>query len=181
MARFNLADYETVEERVKRWYAANPDGRIITTNLTTPADRSVSTWVVGAAVYLTAGDQANGLAKATGLAFEIDGGNGANQTSALENAETSAIGRALANAGYSGNKRASREEMQKVAAGDYLERAASLETIEQLRELYTLAKANNAPSEVLEGLKGYADRFAESQNQGIAGSVPSGKVSRQKN
>lgn len=180
MARFNLADYETVETRIKKFLEENPDGRIITTNLTTPADRSVATWVVSAAVYLTAGDQANGLAKATGLAFEVDGGNGANQTSALENAETSAIGRALANAGYSGNKRASREEMQKVAAGDYLEKAASLDSIEQLRELYTQAKANNASAEVLEGLKNYADRFAAVQDNGTAGSVPTGKVSRAK-
>lgn len=52
--------------------------------------------------------------KATGLAFEIEGTAGANATAALENAETSAIGRALANAGYSGNKRTSREEMAKV-------------------------------------------------------------------
>jgi hypothetical protein len=35
----------------------------------------------------------------------------------LENCETSAIGRALANAGFSGNKRTSREEMEKVARG----------------------------------------------------------------
>jgi CBS-domain-containing membrane protein len=37
-----------------------------------------------------------------------------NYTSWLENAETSAIGRALANFNYAGSKRPSREEMQKV-------------------------------------------------------------------
>jgi len=28
--RFNLEDYETVEERIRRFYEDNPDGRIIT-------------------------------------------------------------------------------------------------------------------------------------------------------
>ncbi len=180
MPRFNLDDYETVEQRIKRFYTDNPDGRIVTHNLTTAADRSVSTWVVRSEVYLTAGDQANNLPKASGLAFEVDGSAGANQTSALENAETSSIGRALANAGYSGNKRASREEMSKVAKGDYLERAATLGTIEELRDLYTQARANNAPAEVLERLKGYADRFAESQNTGAARGVSDSSIQGKK-
>jgi hypothetical protein len=117
MANFNLADYETVEERIARFYKDNPDGRIITENLTTLQDRQVLTWVVKATIYLNNEQQGSQLAKATGLAFEIDGIGMANKTSALENAETSAIGRALANAGYSGNKRTSREEMEKVARG----------------------------------------------------------------
>ncbi len=160
MARFNLADYETVEERIKRFYAENPDGRIVTENLTSVADRSVATWVVRAEVYLSAGDQANNLPKASGLAFEIDGGNGANQTSALENAETSAIGRALANAGYSGNKRASREEMEKVARADevaqilgatrdWLADAKAMTDVDKLRMLYMEAKAAGQPASVL--------------------------------
>lgn len=114
MAHFNLEDYETVEQRIKRFYEAHPDGRIITENLTSDQDRQVSTWVVKASIYFDKEDQANGLPKATGMAFEIDGAGMANKTSALENCETSSIGRALANANFSGNKRASREEMEKV-------------------------------------------------------------------
>jgi hypothetical protein len=114
MAHFNLDDYETVEQRIKRFYEVHPDGRIITENLTTDQDRQVSTWVVKASIYFDREDQANGLPKATGMAFEIDGAGMANKTSALENCETSSIGRALANANFSGNKRASREEMEKV-------------------------------------------------------------------
>ena len=105
MARFNLEEYETVEERIRRFYEDNEDGRIVTewsnaNEYVYSAEREIGkrTWVVKATVYLTGGDQANDLPKATGLAFEIDGGSGANQTAALENAETSAIGRALANA-----------------------------------------------------------------------------------
>ena len=117
MANFNLADYETVEERIKRFYKDHPDGRILTENLTTLQDRQVSTWVVKASIYLTIDEQALGAPKATGLAYEIDSAKGPQATSALEVCETSAIGRALANAGYSGNKRASREEMAKVQRG----------------------------------------------------------------
>lgn len=126
MAAFNPADYETVEERIRRFYGDHPHGRIITKNITTLQDRQVSTWVVEAEIWLPMFEiwddapaqeiPANSwYLKATGLAFEVDGGKGPNQTSALENCETSAIGRALANGGYSGNKRVTREEMAKVA------------------------------------------------------------------
>lgn len=53
----------------------------------------------------------------TGLAFEIDGTAGANVTSALENCESSSVGRALAQANYGGDKRVTREEMAKVNRG----------------------------------------------------------------
>ena len=150
MAGFNLQDYETVEERIRRFYKDNPDGRIITENQTTLQDRQVNTWVVKASVYL---DDQTDRPKATGLAFEVDGQGMANKTSALENAETSAIGRALANAGYSGNKRTSRQEMEKVARGatpkatskDWIAMATDLgNDIEGLRLLYSQAKTANA-------------------------------------
>jgi hypothetical protein len=150
MAQFNLADYETVEERIRRFYKDNKTGRIITDNITTLQDRQVSTWVVKASVYL---DDQTDKPKATGLAFEVDGVGMANKTSALENAETSAIGRALANAGYSGNKRTSRQEMEKVARGatpkatskDWIAMATDLgNDIEGLRLLYSQAKTANA-------------------------------------
>lgn len=164
MNRFNLEDYETVEERIRKFYEANPDGRIITDNKTTIEDRSVSTWVVFASVFLTAGDQANNLPKATGWAFEVDGGNGANKTAALENAETSAIGRALANAGLSGNKRTTREEMEKVERGltpdpvrDWEAEAARLTDLEALRNLWNEAKRNHATPATLSKIKKYAD------------------------
>lgn len=150
MAQFNLNDYETVEERIRRFYKDNPAGRIITDNITTLQDRQVSTWVVKASVYL---DDQTDKPKATGLAFEVDGQGMANKTSALENAETSAIGRALANAGYSGNKRTTRQEMEKVARGatpkpttkDWIAMATDLgNDIEGLRLLYSQAKTANA-------------------------------------
>jgi hypothetical protein len=180
MARFNLNDYETVEERIKRFYETHEDGRLTSENLTTAADRMVGTWVVSASVYLTSGDQANNLPKATGLAFEVDGGNGANATAALENAETSAIGRALANAGFSGNKRTSREEMAKANRGvtpspakDWMKEADKIMNIDAMRWLYSQAKEAGASADVLEGLTERARILsAESEGSGAGGSVP---------
>lgn len=164
MPRFNLDDYETVEERIRRFYAENPDARIVTDNLTTDADRSVSTWVVRASVFLTAGDQANHLPKATGHAFEIDGGAGANQTAAMENAETSAIGRALANAGYSGNKRASREEMAKVERGvDWIAKASVTNSVQAMRALWAQAKAAGADQKALDEIKDFAEAMSKDE------------------
>jgi hypothetical protein len=166
MASFNLQDYETVEERIKRWYKDNPDGRIITDNITTLQDRQVGMWVTKSFVYLNAEDQSKGLAKATGLAFEIDLNKGPTATSGLEVCETSSIGRALANANYSGNKRASRTEMEKVARGktpvapakDWLIMAQSMgDDLDGLRLLYSEAKTANAPKDTL-------DRIAEIAN-----------------
>lgn len=174
MARFNLDEYETVEERIRKFYEQNPDGRITTQNLTTELDRQVSTWVVQSSVFLTAGDQANGLPKATGLAFEIDGGQGANQTAALENAETSAIGRALANAGYSGKKRPSREEMTKAnTQRDFVGEADRIRDVESLRILYSQAKAAKASPEVLEKVRQRAELLgADSEDKGTGKRIP---------
>jgi len=162
MASFNPADYETVAERIARFYKDFPDGRIVTKNITQAHDRAISTWVVQSWVYLSSEDQARGLPKATGLAFEIDGAGMANKTSALENAETSSIGRSLANAGYSGDKRVTREEMNKVNRGvtpskNYLAALENINDIEGLRSLYNEAKQNKVPSSILEAIKEKAD------------------------
>jgi len=106
---FNLEDYETVEERLIKFWKDHPDGQIHTKLLDSASGR----FIVEASVYRT---EADVRPWTTGLAEETIQGRGVNATSALENCETSAIGRALANAGYATKgKRASREEMGKVA------------------------------------------------------------------
>ena len=108
---FNLDDYETVEERLTKYWKEHPDGQIHTKVLEHTAGR----FIVEASIYRT---EADARPWTTGLAEETIQGRGVNATSALENCETSAIGRALANAGYATKgKRASREEMTKVAKG----------------------------------------------------------------
>ena len=106
---FNLEDYETVEERLTKFWKDHPDGRIDTKLV----EASSTRFIVQAYIFRTEVDQ---HAWASGLAEETISGRGVNATSALENCETSAIGRALASAGYATKgKRPSREEMAKVA------------------------------------------------------------------
>jgi len=107
---FNLADYETVEVRLEKFIKDYPDFRIATELEVVESNR----YIVKAYLFKVSSDSA---AFSTGLAEEKVADRGVNQTSALENCETSAIGRALANAGYAAKgKRPSREEMSKVVA-----------------------------------------------------------------
>ena len=107
---FNLADYEPVEVRLEKFIKDYPSFRIATELEVVEATR----YIVKAYLFKNTEDS---VAWATGYAEETVTNRGVNQTSALENCETSAIGRALANAGYAPKgKRPSREEMTKVVA-----------------------------------------------------------------
>src|SRR6056297_2547078 len=163
--KFDLSNYATVAERMEQLKRDYPDYRIITENLTTTEDRHTGTWVMKATLYLTEGDQAAGLAKATGHAFEIDGQGMANKTSALENAESSAIGRCLMVGGYAmskdGKTLASREEMEKVNRNqpkeNWLEQASKLKSVDELRRLYIQAKNGGATESDLTEIARLAD------------------------
>ena len=107
---FNLADYEPVEVRLEKFINDHKNFRISTELEVVEKDR----YIVKAYLFK---DSSDSVAWATGYAEETVTQRGVNQTSALENCETSAIGRALANAGYAPKgKRPSREEMSKVAS-----------------------------------------------------------------
>ena len=109
---FNINDYETVEVRLGKFIADYPDFMVHTELL----ENSEKRFIVIAKIYRTCADS---QPFATGLAYEIISDRGVNSTSALENAETSAIGRSLANAGYAAKgKRPSQSEMVKVIAAE---------------------------------------------------------------
>jgi hypothetical protein len=103
-----LDEYARVAERIELFYSKFPGGRI-TTKLVSNADREI---VVKAFVYRHAEET---LPSSTGFAAERIGSTEINTHSCLENTETSAIGRALANLGFAASRRRpSREEMEKV-------------------------------------------------------------------
>jgi hypothetical protein len=105
---FNPADYAEVAERLPMFWQDCARGRIITEIIVDDGTRIV----MKASLFATYEDY---HPTTTGFAEEIRGSSMVNKTSALENCETSAIGRALANYQYQGaKKRASLEEIVKV-------------------------------------------------------------------
>jgi hypothetical protein len=105
---FNPADYAEVAERLPLFWKDCPLGRINTEIVTDDGTRIVMKATLWADISHT-------VPTTTGYAEEVRGSSMVNKTSAIENCETSAIGRALANYQYQGSKkRASLEEMVKV-------------------------------------------------------------------
>ena len=129
---FNLEDYETVEVRLEKFIKDYPDFRVETELVSFQNDR----YIVKAWLYRTFADS---TPFSSGLAEETISSRGVNATSALENCETSAIGRALANAGYaSKGKRASREEMVKVTKARLTESAEQHLTVVNESDPWTI-------------------------------------------
>ena len=110
---FDLSNYETVEDRLVRFWAEHgPGARVETTMMSYDGDSCV----FRAEIYFKNSET---VPTATGYAQEIRSDRGVNSTSFVENCETSAIGRALANCGYATHgKRPSREEMSKVSRAE---------------------------------------------------------------
>lgn len=106
---FDPESYAPVAARVELFYEKYPAGRILT-ELVQHTDQQI---VFRAAVYRTADDR---QPAATGWAAERIGDGEINAVACLENTETSAIGRALANLGFLASRlRPSAEEAVKAA------------------------------------------------------------------
>lgn len=146
MAHFILNEYETVDERIQRFRRDNPKARIECELLSSAGDVGATRWVVKARVYR----DEEGPVAGEGHAFEVDGDRGANRTSALENCETSAVGRALANAGYSGSRRTTREEMSKTLIPELKDRIAAAQSKDDTRKVWNDARTNGVLDQVMQ-------------------------------
>ena len=116
MAQFDLNSYETVDSRIHKFWEKFPSGRIITDVV----QISETGGIFKASIYT---DREDDRPAAVDFAEEVKGSSPVNRTSWVENGLTSAIGRALADLGFSPkpvngkSARPSREEMEKVQRG----------------------------------------------------------------
>jgi hypothetical protein len=163
---FNLEDYEPVASRLDRFLKAHPDARVITDLVHYLADVAVfkcELWL-------------NDEIIATGWAEEIRGQGNVNKTSHLENCETGAVGRALANAGLSGSdftKRPSREEMGKVvrmteSGNGTITEPSNLASDKQLNMIRAVCKSmgRTVPSGIQGWTKREASQFIDTLKSG---------------
>jgi len=160
-------EYAPVADRIALFYERFPAGRIIT-QLTMHNEREV---VFRASVFRT---EKSRTPAATGWASERIGDGDINTVACLENTETSAIGRALANLGFTASRnRPSLEEMEKAARTRTRLHPAVHERADaafEVLSLLTAARRNGlsaARASVLEGAITSADASPES-TEGIA-------------
>ena len=139
--RFNLDNYETVETRLAKFWAQFPNGQVFTA-IHHYDDNKV---VFRAEIYKDISDP---RPVATGYAEEVRDLSPVNKTSHVENAETSAIGRALANYVFQSktSPRPSREEMQKVVRQEAPKPAPAVDMLTKFRE--ACAKQGLDPQQV---------------------------------
>lgn len=107
---WDLSDYVDVASRIEAWYEKHPEGRIMTTIIEfTPAVATVR-----AEVYRDIGDYPAGVGHSY---LAIPGTTPYTKGSELENAETSAVGRALVMAGIPAKNVSSSNEVESKRGG----------------------------------------------------------------
>ena len=133
-------EYQTVALRVQKFRESHPEWEL-STEIIEANEKFV---IMQARIYNT-----DGKCIATGHAEEFRAASQINSTSALENAETSAIGRALAAAGLGGTEFASANEVQnaihqqnkKVDSTNFVEQIRGAKNVEELKTHFASAFA----------------------------------------
>ena len=167
----SLEDYEPVAERLGRFLTDKPTACIRTELLTEPG---ADICVFKASIIL------DDVIIGTGHAEEVRGAGNVNRTSHVENCETSAIGRALANIGYAGSdhtKRPSREEMQKVqrvSGNTVITESGDLASDKQRNMIRAISKSlGKTPPTNLDGMtKRQASAYIDDLKKLEAGEAP---------
>lgn len=154
---FDLSSYEPVADRIVKFWAKYPNGRLHTEIVLIN-----ETEIVVKALAFT--DREDTKPAAIDFAQETRNSSHINKNNFVENCSTSALGRVLNTLGISskGGKRPSREEMLKVVAAqrNWIEEAstaASSGDLETLRVIYSSAEKSQVDNEILEAIKKLAD------------------------
>lgn len=135
---YNLDNYEPVEVRLERFWEKYPNGRTHTAVL----EKTENSILMIGSIYA---DRADLNPIATGIAEEVKGSSPVNRDAWVENCETSALGRALANGGFAAKgKRPSKEEMEKVARRSAVAPGASGAVVINATPAYTDDQINLA-------------------------------------
>ncbi len=156
MAGF-MDDYESVDDRIHAFYGAHPKGRI----LTTLAEYSDTHIVFEARVWRE--NLSEDKPDSTGFAEERRGSSKINQSYPLENAETSAIGRALANLGFSAKgKRPSKQEMEKTKREAPAEKVTSIDKARKVGSARAILSGDERlTSDLMEEIKAASDEVKD--------------------
>jgi hypothetical protein len=163
----SIEDYEPVADRLVRFWAAHPDGRIVNELITFEGDRCI----VKSSIYFHKDDS---HPVAVDYAEEIRGSSNVNRTSHIENCSTSATGRSLSLCGFSSAtdgsgagwaKKPSREEMQKVTRMGEVTKTqpANVLTEAQERAIRAICKSmgRTVPTGLQSFTKSQASRYIE--------------------
>ena len=138
-------EYAQVNERIKAFWQLCPEGRIETHIIS--VENGVC--IIEAFVYENKDEE---KPRATGIAYEKEGSTFINKTSYIENCETSAVGRALGNAGIGiDTSVASAEEVQNAILQQEGDKKISKTQAEALRQSIenSLLDVNGIDKEIL--------------------------------
>jgi hypothetical protein len=158
----SLEDYEPVADRLVKFWAAHPDGRIVNDLVTFEGDRCI----VRSSIYFHKDDP---HPVAVDYAEEIRGSSNVNRSSHIENCSTSATGRSLSLCGFSSStdgsgagwaKKPSREEMQKVERRGDTTVTSPADTLSEAQERAIRAICKSMGRTVPSGLQSLTKRQA---------------------
>ena len=170
----SIEDYEPVAERLVRFWASHPDGRIVNELVTYEGDRCI----VKSSIYFHKDDA---QPVAVDYAEEIRGSSNVNRTSHIENCSTSATGRSLSLCGFSSatdgtgagwEKKPSREEMQKVERRGETTITKQGDTLSEAQERAIRAICKSMGRTVPSNLQGLTKRQASQLIDQLKGMTP---------